>query len=181
MPPNGAASNTIAYSFQNETGASRGVGRVRSTNFSLGAKVDLPAGWRLDAYAGHGEELTRGGASGLVNSAALNEALGNTADSPLTSYSASRDGYFNPYLGQGANPRAILDFVVSGWDRRRTLGKLDIVNASADGALVSLPAGAVRLAVGAQARREFLKIDEVLTPYIFRNSRRCGSRIMAAG
>lgn len=163
VSPNGAASNTIAYSFQNETGASRGVGRVRSTNFSLGAKVDLPAGWRLDAYAGHGEELTRGGASGLVNSAALNEALGNTADSPLSSYSASRDGYFNPYLGQGANPRAILDFVVSGWDRRRTLGKLDIINASADGALFTLPAGAVRLAVGAQARREFLKMYGVST------------------
>lgn len=163
VSPNGAASNTIGYSFQNETGASRGVGRVRSTNFSLGAKVNLPAGWRLDAYAGHGEELTRGGASGLVNSAALNEALGNTADSPLSSYSASRDGYFNPYIGQGANARAILDFIVSGWDRRRTLGKLDIVNASADGALFTLPAGAVRLAVGAQARREFLKMYGVST------------------
>lgn len=158
VSPNGAASNTIAYSFQNETGASRGVGRVRSTNLSFGAKVDLPAGWRLDAYAGHGEELTRGGASGLVNSAALNEALGNTADSPLSAYSAGRDGYFNPYIGQGGNGRAILDFVVSGRDRRRTLGKLDIVNVNADGALFTLPAGAVRLAVGAQARREFLKM-----------------------
>lgn len=163
VSPNGAASNTIAYSFQNETGASRGVGRVRSTNFSFGAKVDLPARWRLDVYAGHGEELTRGGASGLINSAALNEALGNTPDNPQSTYSASRDGYFNPYIGQGRNTQAVLDFVVSGWDRRRTLGKLDIVNAAADGALFSLPAGAVRLAFGAQARREFLKMYGVST------------------
>lgn len=163
VSPNGAASNSVAYSFQNETGASRGVGRVRSSNISLGAKVDLPADWRLDVYAGHGEELTRGGSSGLVNSAALNEALGNTADSPLSAYSAPRDGYFNPYIGQGRNSQAVLDFVVSGWDRRRTLGKLDIANASADGTLFNLPAGAVRLAVGAQARREFLKMYGVST------------------
>lgn len=163
VSPNGATSNTVAYSFQNETGASRGVGRVRSSNVSLGAKVDLPADWRLDAYVGHGEELTRGGSSGLVNSAALNEALGNTPDNPLSSYSAGRDGYFNPYIGQGRNAQAVLDFVVSGWDRRRTLGKLDIANATADGTLFSLPAGAVRLAVGAQARREFLKMYGVST------------------
>jgi outer membrane receptor protein involved in Fe transport len=163
VSPNGAASNSVAYSMQNETGASRGLGRVRSSNIALGAKVDLPADWRLDVYAGHGEELTRGGSSGLINSAALNEALGNTADSPLSAYSAPRDGYFNPYIGQGRNAQAVLDFVVSGWDRRRTLSNLDIANATADGTLFTLPAGAVRLAVGAQARREFLKMYGVST------------------
>ena len=157
VSPNGAASNTIAYSFQNETGAARNAGRVTSTNLSFGAKVDLPYGWRLDAYVGHGEELTRGNNGGLVNSAALNEALGNTPDSPLSAYSAARDGYFNPYIGQGRNTPEVLKFVVSGGDRRRTLGKLDIVNAVVDGPLLALPAGALRLAVGAQSRTEFLK------------------------
>lgn len=163
VSPNGAASNTIAYSFQNETGASRNTGSVRSSNLAFGAKVDLFAGWRLDAYAAHGEELSLGRNDGLVSSAALNEALGNTADNPVSAYSAPRDGYFNPYIGQGANSQAVLNFVTSGWDRRRTFGKLDIASATADGALFSLPAGAVRLAIGAQVRTEALKTSGVST------------------
>ena len=163
VSPNGVTANTIAYSFGNETGAAKNTGSVQSTNFSAGAKLDLWADWRLDAYAAHGEELTLGRNTGLINSAALNEALGATADSPLTRYSAPRDGYFNPYIGQGRNPQAVLDFVTSGWDRRRTIGKLDIASATADGALLNLPAGAIRLAVGGQVRTETLKTSGVST------------------
>ncbi|MBI1686790.1 TonB-dependent receptor [Caulobacter hibisci] len=163
VSPTGASSHLIAYDFQNETGASKNTGSVQSRNYVLGAKVVLPADWRLDAYAVHGEEISLNRNTGLVNSAALNEALGNTADSPLSSYSASRDGYFNPFIGQGRNSQAVLDFVVSGWDTRRTIGQLDTASVTADGALFKLPAGSVRLALGAQVRTETLKTTGVTT------------------
>lgn len=163
VSPNGAASNTIAYSFQNETGASRNTGSVQSSNFAFGAKVDLPAGWRLDSYAAHGEELSRNRNTNLVSAPALNEALGTIADSPVSTFSAGRDGYFNPYIGQGRNRQAVLDFVTSGWDRRRTIGKLDIASATADGVLFHLPAGAMRMAAGVQVRKETLKTTGVTT------------------
>lgn len=87
----------------------------------------------------------------------LAEALGNTPDNPATAYSAARDGYFNPFTGTGSNSKAVLDFVTSGYDARRTVGLLDTFNAAGDGALFKLPAGEVRMALGAQVRREALK------------------------
>ncbi len=157
VSPNGAASNSIAYSFQNEAGGLYSTGEVQSRAMSIGAKVKLPRDWRLDIYALHGEELQNSLSTNVLNSAYLNEALGNLADNPLTPYSAARDGYFNPYIGQGRNKQAILDFVLSGYEKRATIGLLDTVSATADGALVRLPAGEVRLAVGAQFRTEGLK------------------------
>ena len=47
--------------------------------------------------------------------------------------------------------------MLSGYEKRATIGLLDTVSATADGALVRLPAGEVRLAVGAQFRTEGLK------------------------
>lgn len=157
VSPNGATSNYVAYSFQNETGGLKNTGEVQSRALSLGAKVRLPANWRLDLYGGHGEEIATSLASHGLNTAFLNEALGATPDNPLTAYNAVRDGFFNPYIGQGRNSQTVLDFVTSGYDTRRTVGRLDTLSATADGALLDLPAGAVRLALGAQWREEGLK------------------------
>jgi outer membrane receptor protein involved in Fe transport len=157
VSPNGASSNYVGYSFQNETGGLKNTGEVQSRALSMGAKVRLPADWRLDLYAGHGEEIATSLSTHGLNSAFLNEALGATADNPLTAYNPTRDGYFNPYIGQGRNNQAVLDFIISGYDTRRTVGRLDTVSATADGPLFALPAGAVRLAVGAQWREEGLK------------------------
>jgi outer membrane receptor protein involved in Fe transport len=157
VSPNGAASNSIAYSFQNEAGGLKSTGEVQSRAVSIGAKVRLPGDWRLDAYALHAEELQDSLSTNILNSAYLNEALGNIADNPLTAYSAGRDGYFNPFIGQGRNRQAILDFVTSGFEKRHTVGRLDTASLTADGALFRLPAGEVRLALGAQVRTEGLK------------------------
>jgi outer membrane receptor protein involved in Fe transport len=157
VSPNGAASNSIAYSFQNEAGGLYSTGEVQSRAMSIGAKVRLPHDWRLDLYALHGEELQDSLSTNVVNALYLNEALGNLADNPLTPFSATRDGYFNPFIGQGRNKQAILDFVLSGFEKRRTVGRLDTVSATVDGGLFRLPAGEVRLAFGAQYRTEGLK------------------------
>ena len=157
VSPNGSASHYAAYSFLNETTGLKSTGEVQSRGVSVGAKVRLPGDWRLDAYVLHAEELGQSRSTTMLNSAFLNEALGNTPDNPATAYSAVRDGYFNPFIGTGRNNQTVLDFVTSGWETRRTIGRLDTVSLTADGALWRLPAGAVRLAVGAQLREENLK------------------------
>jgi outer membrane receptor protein involved in Fe transport len=157
VSPNGSSIDYIAYSFANETGGSKSTGEVQSRSLAFGAKVDLPAAWRIDTYALHAEELSDYRSSGLLNSTFLNEALGRTADTPATAYSAARDGYFNPFIGTGRNNATVLAFVTQGFEANRTVGRLDAGSLSADGPLWRLPAGAVRLAVGAQLRAEGLK------------------------
>lgn len=157
VSPNGSASHYLAYSFLNETTGLKTAGSVQSRGLSLGAKVRLPGDWRLDAYVQHAEEIGISRSTTMLNSTFLNEALGNTPDNPATSFSAARDGYFNPFIGTGRNNQTVLDFVTSGWETRRTVGRLDTASMTADGALLRLPAGQVRLAVGAQVREEHLK------------------------
>jgi len=157
VSPTGASSHYIAYSFANEAGGLKSTGDVQSRGLSIGAKIDLPAQWRLDAYALHAEELALTRSTNELNTGYLNEALGNTADNPATAYKASVDGYFNPFIGAGRNTQSVLDFVMSGFEERRTVGRLETISATADGPLWQLPAGAVRLALGAQLRTETLK------------------------
>lgn len=157
VSPNGSSVDYIAYSFANETGGAKSAGEVQSRSLTLGAKIDLPATWQANAYALHAEELGSYRSSGMLNSTFLNEALGNTADNPATNYSAVRDGYFNPFIGTGRNNAAVLAFITQGFQSSRTVGRLDAASVTADGPLWSLSAGAIRLAVGAQLRKEGLK------------------------
>lgn len=157
VSPNGAGSNIIAYSFAKETGGIKSAGEVQSRGLTLGAKARLAGDWRAELHGVHAEEIATSLASRELNAAFLNEALGNTADSPLTAFSAARDGYFNPYMGQGRNNQTVLDFVTSGFDSRRTVGLLDSLGLTADGSLFRLPAGPVRMAFGVQRREEGLK------------------------
>lgn len=157
VSPTGASSHYLAYSLLNETTGLKSAGNVQSRGLSVGAKVRLPGDWRMDAYALHAEEIGVSRATTMLNSTFLNEALGNTPDNPATSYSAARDGYFNPFIGTGRNKQAVLDFVTSGWETRRTVGRLDTASVTADGSVFRLPAGPVRLALGAQLREEHLK------------------------
>jgi len=157
VSPNSASVDYIAYSFANETGGSKSTGEVQSRSLALGAKIDLPAAWQIDTYALHAEELSFYRSSGLLNSTFLNEALGRTADNPATNYSAARDGYFNPFIGTGRNNATVLAFVTQGFEATQTVGLLDAASLSADGPLWRLPAGAIRLALGAQLREEGLK------------------------
>ncbi|OYX02776.1 MAG: hypothetical protein B7Z12_11435 [Caulobacter vibrioides] len=116
VSPNGSSAHYIAYSFANETGGSKSTGEVQSRSLALGAKVDLPASWRLDAYALHAEELGFYRSSGVLNSTFVNEALGTAPDDPATAYSAVRDGYLNPFIGTGRNKTAVLDFITQGFE-----------------------------------------------------------------
>ncbi len=154
--PTNAPYETIAYSFLEELGGVRSQGTVYSLAASAGLEARLPRDWRLTTYVAHAQDLSRTRGSGAVNPTFLDEALGAVPDDPATSYSSARDGYFNPFIGQGANPKAVLDFIGSGHDTRRTLGATDTFSLQADGEVLTLPGGPLKTAFGLQFRRESL-------------------------
>lgn len=157
VSPNGAATNQIAYSFAGELPNVVSFGNVESLALTGGGALRLPADWRGEAYAAYAQEITEIRGRNLVNSLILGEALGNSADRPETAFSAVRDGYFNPYSGiAGSNPQAVMAAIGSGATYSRTRSRTASLNVQADGALWDLPGGALKLAVGAQARRESL-------------------------
>ncbi len=157
VSPTGQASERIAYSFMNEAGGLVIDGHTESLAVSLGADVRLPAGWAGNVYGAYAQELSFAPQSNLLNTTFLNEAAGLAADSPLTGFSAARDGYFNPFRGAGSNPKAVLDFILSGRDVTKQRGETNSVNLALDGPLLDLPGGPLRLALGGQARREGLR------------------------
>ncbi|SUW17014.1 TonB-dependent receptor [Brevundimonas diminuta] len=157
VSPTGATSHSIAYSFGEDIGASRRSGQARSLGASLGVRVFLPADWEAEAFLTYGSERTVDGSRGVLHSIYLQEALGNTADNPATAFSAPRDGYLNLFGAGAANSRAVLDFISSGWRRYTDESEVASANLIAQGAAFKLPAGDLKVAVGAQFRTEALK------------------------
>ncbi len=157
VSPNGSSSHTLGYSFSDEVGPSQSRGRAQSLGLSAGAEINLGHGWRGDIHGAVALEIGRRDTERLVNSRFLNEALGAIADDPLTSFSAARDGYFNPFGDGGANGQAVLGFIGSGYTRGRTLSSIATFDAKADGPVWDLPAGPIRAALGVQAREERFK------------------------
>lgn len=156
VSPNGSAQHLIAYSFYGDLGPTRSKGSSRSLGVTTGGVYDLGAGWSLDGYLGLAEERGERLTFKAVNSAFLAEALGNAPDNPTTAYSPGRDGYFNPFGAGAANNRTVLDFISQGYSFRLDRSRSGSANLVASGPLMTLPGGALDLAVGVQARRESL-------------------------
>ena len=154
VSPTGAASTVIGYSFFDELGASRGGGTAESFGVTGGGDLQLGGSWQAQVYGALAQEHSQTRTRNVINSLLLREALGATPDNPATTFSAPRDGYFNPFGDGGANSRAILDFVGSGYTAPEFRSRVTTLSAQADGDLFALPAGVVQLAIGAQARRE---------------------------
>ncbi len=154
VSPNGSTRHLIGYSFLEDLGNSRQEGASRSLGFTAGADYDLGNGWTLDGYLAWAEERGEKRTFGIVNSAFLNEALGNTLDNPATAYSASRDGFFNPFGAGDANGAAVLDFISSGYSASLDRSRSQSANLLLQGSALSLPGGDVDVAVGLQMRRE---------------------------
>lgn len=157
VSPTGQASERIAYSFLNERGGVKNWGTSESLGAALGAKTQLGANWTADLSGTYAQELGISRTRGQINATRLSEAVGLTADSPLTTFSAARDGYFNPYIGTGSNPAAVLDFILSGWDLTKTRSEFKSANVDFEGPVLRLPGGTLRLAVGGQVRREAVR------------------------
>lgn len=154
VSPDGTPSTILAYSFADELGPTRARGHVQALSVAGGVRWDTLAGWRIDAYGSFARETASNSTAGLVNQAYLAEALGNIPDNAATSYDARRDGYFNPFGALAENPATILDFIGAGETRQRVVSRVATVNVQAEGALIDLPGGEVRLAIGGQHRSE---------------------------
>ena len=154
VSPNGSASHQIAYNFIGDLGPTHSYGTSRSLGGTLGVEIDLPREWRLEAYGAFAEELSQGGTTNQLNTTFLAEALGNSPDSAATPYSATRDGYFNPFGSGSANSQVVLDFIAQGYDWSQYRSRITSANLMLDGTVLTLPGGPLRLAVGAGFRRE---------------------------
>jgi outer membrane receptor protein involved in Fe transport len=157
VSPNGSTSHLIAYDFGKELGPTERSGRSRSLATTLGADIDLGGSWSLDVYGSWAEEMNYGAQENQINTTFLNEALGSIADNPATPFSASRDGYLNLFGSGSANNAAVLDFISQGFDRDWARNRVETVNAVVDGVLMELPGGSLKLAAGANYRRETLR------------------------
>jgi outer membrane receptor protein involved in Fe transport len=154
LPVAGEPFSLIAYSFLNDLGPSKVNGRVSALSLTGGFTARLPGDWTVDGYASFARERSSDIAFNQINATALDEALGNLPDDPLTTFSTARDGFFNPYGSGASNSSTILSFVGSGYSRLTRRSTLTEGAMKADGSLMTGPGGAIRLAIGGSYRRE---------------------------
>ncbi|HWU13387.1 MAG TPA: TonB-dependent receptor, partial [Caulobacter sp.] len=136
---------SVRYSFVQDLGPQTADGRARAYNGALGLTQHIGA-WSagFGVVAGQQRETSRTG--NLVNTARLALALADT--NPTTAY--------NLFAGPGANrPETVAK--IRGSSTSHGLSQVKGVSLKADGPLFDLPAGAVRLAFGGEARREQYK------------------------
>ena len=157
VSPTGATSQTISYSFAEELPNSTVAGTSETLAATLGAELQLRGDWRAESYVAVAQSLEEARTAGIINSIRLNEALGSIADRPDTAFSPARDGFFNPFTGiPGGNNGAVLAHIASGFSINRARSRTYSATLQADGPLWSLPGGALKAALGVQARRETL-------------------------
>lgn len=134
---------TIGYFFGDDLGPLMIDTRTQSLSVALGASLDLVGDWRLETSVSYGAHRDENDATNTLDLAALAPALASS--DPATA--------FNPF-GDGSNsaPDALRGITSSQYvDTESDLTGLSL---KLDGALLSLPAGALRVALGVEQRRE---------------------------
>lgn len=132
----------VTYNFVNDVGPQINDGRVRAISTSAGLEKGLGE-WRVQFGGSFGIQKGKAFSRNLVNSARLAVALADT--NPATSLNVFGDGT--------ANNQATIDYIrgsIETIDDYRTWSAA----LRGDGPLFRLPAGDVRLALGAEYRRE---------------------------
>lgn len=141
-PVPGAATTVVDYSFVDDL-RNRTKGDIRNHTVTAGATLDLPRGWTADLYATTGQDNARLTTLGLPNIDRLAERLADPDPARA----------FNPFGSGQANSPAVRAYV-EGRSTSHTVFDLNSLNVNASGALFDLPAGAVRMALGAEYRWE---------------------------
>ena len=154
VSPNGQPYALIGYSFTDEIGVDRTAGVAESLGLNAGVARNFGRTWRIEAYGAYARDDNHSRETNILNSLFLDEALGNEPDLASTPFSASRDGYFNPYGATHTNSATVLDFISSGWIESQRRNTVRSANVKVDGELFSLPAGPVKIAAGVQVRKE---------------------------
>lgn len=141
-----ATSTTVLYSFLGDYGAQATGGTSEDVSLHGVVEAQLPGRWRAEL----GGLISRNSVSfrndDLPNTTLLNLALADP--DPQTA--------FNPFGDAGSNAQSVLDRV-RGYSDTFSRTSLESVGFDASGPLFELPAGEVRLALGAEVRRETLR------------------------
>lgn len=141
-PLAGAKSVIVEYSFGKEL-VTRTEGTSKNYTFTSGANFDLPKDWNAEVYVMTGRDDARVKNLDSINLVRLAQALADP--NPATA--------FNPF-GDGANtPTATLQKISGGGTTHQTYD-ITSLNAGANGALFDVPGGTVRMALGAEYRKE---------------------------
>ena len=141
----------VQYDFGADLGRERRVGRVEAYGLTLGLEAELGA-WRADLRGNIGRQRERSAILNRVNSARLAVALADT--DPATAYNLFGDG-------PSTNP-ATIDFV-RGSTSTSNRGTVWSTSLRADGPIVSLPAGELRIALGGEYREERYRDGETIS------------------
>ncbi|MBX9747387.1 MAG: TonB-dependent receptor, partial [Hyphomonadaceae bacterium] len=147
----GSTSMTLQYSFVDDLGNVIASGDNESLSFVAGLRSDIGSTWRIELAGQWGSEEGLYRNDNIVNAPRLNEALGLT--NAIPTFNPAVDGYFNPFADGSNTPQNVLDFI-RGWAETRYSSEMQGITLQADGELFTLPAGAVRLAIGAEYREE---------------------------
>ena len=160
VSPDGSSFSDIAYSFARDLGPGLDDGRTRSLGGAFSVSTVI-RDWNVEAYVSGARETVDLRSSNRVNQTFLSEALGTTPDAHSTAFSTAVDGFFNPYGDPAANSRAILDFISSGYSETHNRSTVTSFNLKADGVVLDLPGGPLKMAFGVDGRREVFQPSTV--------------------
>lgn len=132
----------VQYDFGRDLGRELSTGKVRAYGATVGLDADLGR-WSVDLRGNWGYQSERGAILNRVNSARLAVALADT--NPATAYNLFGDG-------PSTNP-ATIEFI-RGSTRFDNRGTVWSASLRADGPLLALPAGDLRVAIGGEYRQE---------------------------
>ena len=133
----------IAYNFGKDLGPQHTDVGIDTINATLGLDFDLGASWAASAYGSYVREKQNQARSNLVNSTALDAALADP--NPATA--------FNPF-GDGSYTNAATLNAIRAGSMLWLDSQLWTVDVTADGPIAQLPAGPLKLAVGADHREQ---------------------------
>ncbi|WP_165191586.1 TonB-dependent receptor [Caulobacter soli] len=136
---------SLRYNFTGDLGPTTSSGTVRAYNGVVGAVARLN-GWSGTVTAGFGEQTESTRTDNMINRNRLGVAVSDP--NPASAYNLFGDA--------GSTNRATIA-AVRGFTSSRGLYDVWFVGAKLDGALLDLPAGTVKLAVGAEHRQERFK------------------------
>ena len=132
----------VRYSFLDDLGPIRQRGRVEAYGGTIGARLFL-GGWQASANASYGKQDERALTLNMPNTTRLAQAIADT--NPATSFNLFGDGSWT-------NPSTIEK--IRGSRRTENRDTTWTLAFRADGPLVAVPAGDIRLAVGSEYREE---------------------------
>lgn len=147
-PFNGSSFLLVPYNFLDELGPRDNFGETRSHMSTVDATATLNNDWHANLSASYGRESLRFFAYNIPNQAALALALADF----------NRDTAFNPF-GDGSytNPET-LDRI-RDTQKEPTTSIIATASLVADGPLFDLPAGEIKVAIGAEHRKEVIDRD----------------------